>query len=126
MHYCVWANWGAWSSCSETCGTGSTKTRSRHLTMQDTPGHPIPALNVASKAQLEELRRDQRALAKGRKAQHVQELAVAFGCGCMTIVVVLYVTRLVSRAVVFSDRRSAGYDQVLEQNEQNDVDVSIE
>lgn len=82
-HYCVWDGWEAWSSCSNSCGPGKRQRR-RSLQLSGSPGSEdlLPSMD--------ELMRQYAYLdvrTKALEAHRFEELSIAFGAGCMALVV---------------------------------------
>eukprot|EP00929_Paragymnodinium_shiwhaense_P017134 TRINITY_DN1260_c0_g2_i1.p1 TRINITY_DN1260_c0_g2~~TRINITY_DN1260_c0_g2_i1.p1 ORF type:complete len:1993 (+),score=486.90 TRINITY_DN1260_c0_g2_i1:90-6068(+) len=107
-YYCMWSNWGEWGECSAKCGHA---TRDRKRELKVTAMRMVDGKEVLDKSQsgiisevskegsgdlessLEQLYRRQRS----GEAKRVQELVLAFSCGCIMISLLLFAQRTCGR-----------------------------
>jgi len=112
--WCEWSEWLEWGSCSRTCGPGK-RSRRRHLELADAPPPP-PAPPIEDTAELwdskEALERRAAELARSLKTHRIQELSLAFGCGCLSFVALLASARFCRRSVVRVEEGVVGYQEL--------------
>eukprot|EP00928_Gymnodinium_smaydae_P069780 TRINITY_DN5349_c0_g2_i3.p1 TRINITY_DN5349_c0_g2~~TRINITY_DN5349_c0_g2_i3.p1 ORF type:complete len:1367 (-),score=250.09 TRINITY_DN5349_c0_g2_i3:104-4204(-) len=111
---CQWASWSTWDTCSTTCGQGTTS-RMRSLVSVPMNSSNFIAMDDASAAARTAMgRASALASADGGEARRVQELVLAFGAGCLSVVAALFAFRSVLRASDPERRlRASGYAEVL-------------
>mmetsp|Transcript_26237 Transcript_26237/g.55659 ORF Transcript_26237/g.55659 Transcript_26237/m.55659 type:complete len:1597 (+) Transcript_26237:60-4850(+) len=92
--YCTWNDWGSWGKCTATCGEGGKRHRKRYLELShDSKAAPPPPVEdlIDRYEALSDRTRD-------LEAHHMQELIVAFGAGCLSLVAGFAVVRSLSMA----------------------------
>eukprot|EP00927_Polykrikos_kofoidii_P025126 TRINITY_DN22641_c0_g1_i1.p1 TRINITY_DN22641_c0_g1~~TRINITY_DN22641_c0_g1_i1.p1 ORF type:complete len:1546 (-),score=165.39 TRINITY_DN22641_c0_g1_i1:161-4675(-) len=105
--YCVWADWGAWSTCSAKCGD-SKKERKRYLLQSN-----VPAIGFS----------EHLSQVQSRRAS-VSELTAAFAAGCVAFVAAAAGLRLLSGWRRGSSRQ-ANYVRVGLANQQIEGGVAV-
>lgn len=85
--FCAWDEWEEWEQCSVSCGTGRRQ-RSRKLVVTNVQPEPEQLFENYAR-QNAELRRKTQSVESGR----VQELAVSFVAGALSLVVVFSLVR---------------------------------
>jgi len=84
-HWCSWNHWQDWGPCSRTCGPGN-RSRSRHLAPSRAPSEDNEEELWDSGIQiLGDKVAGQHPNTHGIEVRRVQELVIAFVCGCVTI-----------------------------------------
>jgi hypothetical protein len=104
-YYCAWGEWQDWGECSATCGAGE-KIRTRYLTLVPEPPEQVRGLaelQIKDLSQLDEslldLRfRDLQRQAEAMQIRRLPELAVAFSCGGLALLVCSAIYCAVSRS----------------------------
>lgn len=81
---CGWGTWADWNSCSTTCGTGGTRSRSRTMQVSSSP-----LAGVQQKFALEALEGRLQEL----EGHRLQDSAAAFGLGFASLTLVLLLVR---------------------------------
>jgi len=79
--YCSWTAWKEWSSCTSTCGEGK-RSRRRYLSLSDTKSDPPAPLTIERYTELFQR-------AEQARGGHINDLLIAFFCGCFSFVVAL-------------------------------------
>jgi len=98
--FCAWDNWEEWAVCSATCGRG-VSFRTRDLAIVDKPAEALIGENILPGDHAADLEAGLERLSSQSKRidpRRVQDVALAFACGCVTIVAVLFVVRLCASA----------------------------
>eukprot|EP00931_Biecheleriopsis_adriatica_P115008 TRINITY_DN90867_c0_g1_i1.p1 TRINITY_DN90867_c0_g1~~TRINITY_DN90867_c0_g1_i1.p1 ORF type:complete len:1635 (-),score=258.88 TRINITY_DN90867_c0_g1_i1:70-4905(-) len=92
--FCVWTLWEDWQRCTAQCGTGGKRTRRRYLEITTDPTRVNDQLQPAQ----ELIRKYSTLYARTEELQenHITELFVAFGAGCLSLVALLGLGAVVS------------------------------
>ncbi|CAE8606059.1 unnamed protein product, partial [Polarella glacialis] len=92
--YCAWATWGDWSPCTVTCGRGGKRRRRRYLALTAAAKASLPAYisNVMNEYEALSLK------AQDLSRSQFGEMILAFGVGCVTLMVAVAGVRAVSAA----------------------------
>lgn len=86
--FCIWDSWSNWGACTASCGTGGKRRRSRSLMIAEkNETEELLAVHVTQKYEVLYQR------TQDLEASHVQEVALAYVCGCLSLVVVAAVAR---------------------------------
>jgi len=105
--FCVWGDWGPYNDCSVSCGSGM-RSRQRSLvslTLAQLKAHQLQSLSD------EELAKIKLPRAPNGQAKRTQALAVAFLAGASSLIVVMGISRFVSRRRESSSTYSEGYSR---------------
>jgi len=81
--YCEWAEWGAWSKCTVTCGLGGKRRRRRYLELTDSARAELPDYVSNVMNEYESLRMSFEKLSSNPLAETL--LSAAAGCLCLLV-----------------------------------------
>jgi len=82
-YFCEWDTWSKWGDCSQTCGEG---VRNRERALTAAKGKPVSDV---------ELLPDLQQRLEAAETHHTQDLVLSFAAGCLTLVMIVGVVRLV-------------------------------
>jgi len=99
--FCTWNNWGPWSDCTMTCGTGGKRHRRRALHLSHDAGEQLPSPVSEIMAKYENLYEQTEEF----ETLHIQELVASFAGGCLSVMLVF----ITVRAIVSAKNRNAAF-----------------